>query len=72
MKPQTSDKAFLDSNLVVYLYSSTEPLKRSAVMEIFEQVDCPLVSNYVHTEDMQGIPILNGMQIKNPLPEQNA
>ena len=44
-----SGKAFLDTNIVVYLYSGDEPEKRAAALALIEQND-PVVSTQVLSE----------------------
>jgi predicted nucleic acid-binding protein len=41
-----SDKFFLDTNVVVYLYSQDEPEKKAAAVALFEQSIPSLVRKY--------------------------
>jgi predicted nucleic acid-binding protein len=44
-----SDKIFLDTNVVVYLYSNDEPEKKATAMALFEQTS-PIISTQVLSE----------------------
>ena len=47
--PPTSGKTFLDTNVVVYLYSSDEPDKKAAALAVIEK-ERPVVSTQVLSE----------------------
>jgi predicted nucleic acid-binding protein len=43
------DKAFLDTNIIIYGYSCTEPIKKERVLNIFNSVNC-IISTQVIQE----------------------
>ena len=47
--PQISGKIFLDTNIVVYLYSGDEPEKQAAALKLIEQNN-PIISTQVLSE----------------------
>lgn len=47
---QTADKAFFDSNIIVYCYTSTEPIKQKAAFKIIDFCNNPFVSTQVLQE----------------------
>lgn len=47
---QMNDKIFLDTNILIYAYSSDEPLKRKVVEEIIENAQQIIISTQVINE----------------------
>lgn len=64
-----SGKTFLDTNILIYLFSKTEPNKRKAIVELLEKLDSVVWSTQVIQEFYQ---VMTSKYDQNPQQVKNT